>query len=71
MKASPAVTSTRFRQKAANPHDITPNIKSSPACIAWVPGSQRILFEAREGGGVSFGIVDAASGDLRDALEGR
>ncbi len=45
--------------------DVTPQIASSPACIAWVPGSQRILFEARDAGGVGFGVVDTASSEVR------
>ncbi len=50
--------------------DVTPGIHSSPAWIAWRPASQQILFEARAGGGVSFGIVDTANGELRELWKG-
>lgn len=41
--------------------DITPNISSSPAWLAWMPAGQEILFGGRDNGGVNFGAVGAAT----------
>lgn len=45
--------------------DVTPQISSSPAWIAWMPAGEEILFAGREGGGVNFGTVGAGTRQLR------
>jgi dipeptidyl aminopeptidase/acylaminoacyl peptidase len=49
---------------------LTPRIRMSPATIAWLPGSQTILFTAQSNGGSSIATVDAGGGRIESLWSG-